>query len=174
MAKKVSSRVANARAAAEKAKKKLAEIEREEREAERDAKRAARSQQARSELAEGLYALLGIAPEPPRQEVRVVTKDGARIEQPVSRDRDPQERARTRWALKAVELLVKDAGDDYMCMLRDQIERNRQSARDADDAARAERARARAGSAAPPAAAPPTAEVADEVGYDPFDGQDAG
>lgn len=167
MAKKMSSRMANARAAAEKAKKKLAEIE-------RDAKRAARSQQARSELAEGLYALLGIAPEPPRQEVRVVTKDGARIEQPVSRDRDPQERARTRWALKTVELLVKNADDEFLRMLREQIERSRQSARESDDAARAERARARAGSAAPPAAAPPTAEVADEGAYDPFDGHDAG
>lgn len=149
MVKNVSARVANARAAAEKAKRELAAIEREEREALLAAKRAAKSQQARSGLAEGVYELLGIEPEPPRAQIRTVKKHGARVEQTVMVDRDPKENSRAKWALEAVQLMARNVGDENMRLIREQVERKRQSARDADDAARAAKTRAATPVAAP-------------------------
>ncbi|WP_125098666.1 hypothetical protein [Leucobacter chromiireducens] len=149
MAKNVSTRVANARAAAEKAKRELAAIEREEREALLAEKRAAKALQARSGLAEEVYAILGIEPEPPRAQTRVVKKDGAGIEQTVQVDRDPREKLRAEWALEALHLMSEQIGEKGMEFVHATIERRRRSARDADDAARAAKARAAAPVAAP-------------------------
>ncbi|MBL3699007.1 hypothetical protein [Leucobacter luti] len=149
MAKQMSTKLLNARAAAEKAKRELAAIEREEREAEQAEKRAAKAQESRSGLAEELYALLGIEPEPPREQIRRVKKDGARVEQTVMVDRDPNEKMRAKWALEAVQLMAKNVGEDNMRLVREHIEGKRQSARDADDAARAAKTRVATPVAAP-------------------------
>lgn len=144
MAKNVSARVANARAAAEKAKRALAEIEREEREALLAEKRAAKAQAARSGLAEQIYALLGIEPEPQREQIRTVKRSGLGVEQTLMVDRDPKETSRAKWALETVRLLSRNVSEDDMRLIREHIEGKRRSARDADDAARAARARAAA------------------------------
>lgn len=149
MAKKMSTKLLNARAAAEKAKRELAAIEREEREAELAAKRAAKALEARSGLAEAVYALLGIEPEPPRAQTRTVKKNGVGVEQTVMIDRDPKEKLRADWAQQALQLMATNAGEDKMQMIRKHIEQKRQNARGADDAARAAKARAAAPVAAP-------------------------
>ena len=171
MTKNVSARVANARAAAEKAKRELAAIEREERETLLAAKRAAKAQESRSGLAEGIYELLGIEPEPQREQIRVTTKNGERVEQTVMVDRDPKERLRAEWALATVRLMSEQIGEKGLEFVHATIERRRRSARDTADAERAANARAAAAPAAAHVAAPAHVDAAAQhYRPDPHDG----
>lgn len=99
----------------------------EEREAARE-----KGAEARLGAVDELYDLLGIEPEPKREQVRM--RNGER--QTMLVERDPKELSRTEALVSLVEKIVGSVGEQGVAHYRAEVERERQEARDKADAER--------------------------------------
>lgn len=116
--------------------------------AEAEAARS-KSVEARLDVVEELYEMLGVDPEPKREQVRIRAGEP----QTMLVDRDPREEARTAALLSLVEKLAAAVGQG-LGHYRAEVERERRNARDEADAARAARSAKKAAADAAAAAVP--------------------